>query len=102
MCERCVDVWCPVVLYNVYLSGTNMMFICQDVHICTIQNKKQPTCYPTANFHTAVLIVKSVVVSIAATVVEAEAFQSVGVVVPLGDTVPAASCVRNLCAAHCE
>lgn len=60
------------------------------------------TCYASAGFHALLLSVKSVVIPLAATVVEKCAFLLHRVVVPLGDAVPAGSRTGRLCAAHCN
>lgn len=60
------------------------------------------TCYALAGFQALLLSVKSVVIPLAAAVVENSAFLLHGVVVPLGDAVPAGPRLGRLCAAHCK
>lgn len=58
------------------------------------------TCDATAELHTGPLRLKSVIISLASPVVEAETRLIDRVVVPLAQAVSAAARVRNLCAAH--
>lgn len=70
--------------------------------VCTASAHHRLTCYAAAEIHALLLSVESVVIPLAATVVEERAFLPYRVVVPLGDAVPAGSRTGRLCAAHCN
>lgn len=66
-----------------------------------MDTEHKPTCYQFAGRHTSILSVKSVVIPIAAAIVETETLLVERVVVPLGKTVPTVSRFGVLCAANC-